>query len=152
MRIKKGSKTRFGQVTAIAAIVLLTTTGVASAQSVKATDPIQKGQFVYCDTGNHPEAPVLGTVKLKRTGNLVSIKTKLTGLAPNTTYSIQLFAVHPRESCPNFGTVVTIATNAKGNGRGAGAVEVPAADTEFELGLYRPNGEEEGTAPRVFLP
>lgn len=161
---------RLGLAAAIAVIVVLCISGVALAQpfrtrahsqagrsglrlakSYKATAPIQKGKGIYCET-SYPDLPVLGTVKFKRTGNRVNVKTVLTAGSPDTEYAVELENVLPApERCPYF-QIGTIKTNAKGKGKDTAIVEVSADETEFEVFVVNSKTGEESSTPPVSLP
>ncbi|HTW41866.1 MAG TPA: hypothetical protein VMD79_06100 [Solirubrobacteraceae bacterium] len=91
----------------------------------------------------------------KRSGNIVSLKAKVTAGEPNTTYKVQLAEDAP-DFCHLLGGEFSFTTNSKGKGKGAGSFEVPAEGTEFFAdvdtegwaGAY----EGQGDTPAVSLP
>ncbi len=146
-------KARIGGLTALAAISLLCMTGVASAKAVKVVAPIQGGN-VFCAT-NEPGDPVLGTVGFKRSGNLVSLKAKLTHEAPGSTYNISLWYWNSAAAtCEMEGSSFVVTTNSKGKGKGSlSNIAVPASATgEFSARVENAaTGAFDETAP-VLLP
>jgi hypothetical protein len=141
---------RLSRVTVLAVIALLCVTGVASAKSFKAKAPIQSEKPFNCNT-NYSELPVIGSVAFKRTGNLLDMKVKVMGLAPDTAYEVTLYLTNL--GCPYFAAPIQFTTNAKGKGKGAGSTEVPAEATEFEADIVNVNTREEpGATPPVSLP
>lgn len=145
-------KARLWAFTVIATICLMSMGGVASAKSVKASAPFQKGNG-FCNV-NEPGDPILGTVKLQRTGNTVKMTAKLTGASPDTRYSVSLFFPNIKAlECEVLGAPIEITTNKMGKGKGSGIVVVAAEDKEFSAQLLdlQTDGIEADTPP-VSLP
>ena len=122
----------------------------AHAKGSKATANIQ-WENGFCGE-NETELPVIGTVKFVRKGNTVKLKVSVKKGRPNTAYKVQLAG----NECIEIGEVVAFTTNAKGVGKAAGQIAVPAEDTEFFADVdtegFHSAFENEGDTPYVSLP
>ena len=140
-------RARLAGFTAVAVMALLCMTGVALAKSVKATAPIQKGNE-FCDF-NDEAAPVLGTVKLKRTGNEVTVKWKITAAEPNAEYYPAMFSA---ETCVEDGAFFAVTTNKKGKAKATATYVVGAGEKVFQVAFTKASPFGFNLTPPVTLP
>jgi hypothetical protein len=121
---------------------------VASAKTVHATAPVQKGNG-SCGA-NQPADPVIGSAKWKRSGNKVSLSVNLTNGRANTGYSVDVVENHCNSVVGL--KLINFKTNAKGKGKGTATFEVPGAAKEFFANVYPTGQFELNETPSVSLP